>query len=135
MTIEPFLDALARWAAGQADIVALALVGSHARGAATPQSDVDVVIVTSDPPRYFDDPAWAGQFGEMRSAVAEDWGRIRSLRVFYAGAPAAEVEYGFGAPDWAGVPVDAGTRRVVGDGMRILYDPAGLLRALQEACA
>jgi hypothetical protein len=34
-----FLDQFTQWTAGQADILALALVGSHARGAATDTSD------------------------------------------------------------------------------------------------
>lgn len=32
-------------------------------------------------------------------------------------------------------PVDPGTRRVVGDGLRILHDPDGLLARLLEACS
>jgi hypothetical protein len=36
---------------------------------------------------------------------------------------------------WAATdPVDPGTRRVVRDGMSILYDPGGLLERLAEAC-
>jgi hypothetical protein len=38
-------------------------------------------------------------------------------------------------PRWASTePVDAGTRKVVTDGMRILYDPDGRLSALAVAC-
>lgn len=50
--IERFLSAVVQWASAQPDIVAVALVGSHARGTAKPTSDVDLVILTSCPQRY-----------------------------------------------------------------------------------
>jgi hypothetical protein len=34
----------------------------------------------------------------------------------------AEVEFGFAAPDWAAMPLDDGTRRVVAGGLRLLLD-------------
>ena len=44
-----------------------------------------------------------------------------------------EIEYNFSTPSWASLPVDAGTRRVLNDGVKILYDPTGLLDALRNA--
>jgi hypothetical protein len=36
---------------------------------------------------------------------------------------------------WAGTgPVDPGTRRVISDGIRILYDPEGMLGSLLMVC-
>lgn len=47
-----------------------------------------------------------------------------------------EIEFGFTQPTWASVdPVDAGTHRVVRDGLRPLFDPAGLLARLVAAVA
>jgi hypothetical protein len=69
--------------------------------------------------------------GDVDEFKAEDWGKVTTLRAFYQGG--LEVEYNFSAPDWADVPVDAGTRRVVSDGMRILFDLQGILKRLQEA--
>jgi hypothetical protein len=38
-------------------------------------------------------------------------------------------------PTWAATdPVEGGTRRVVTDGMSIVYDPEGLLARLMHAC-
>ena len=42
---------------------------------------------------------------------------------------------GIASPSWASTdPVDEGTRRVVEDGMRIVYDPDRLLVRLADAC-
>lgn len=50
-------------------------------------------------------------------------------------ASGLEIEIGSGAPSWAAIgPLDKGTRRVVMDGCRVLYDPDALLRLLIMAC-
>lgn len=66
-----FLAELANWAASRDVVVAVALVGSYARGEARPDSDVDVVISTNDPRRCLDNGA-AGRhaFGWERAAVS-----------------------------------------------------------------
>ncbi|MBN1315772.1 MAG: nucleotidyltransferase domain-containing protein, partial [Anaerolineales bacterium] len=43
--VEQFLSAVVTWASAKPDIVAVALVGSHARGTSGPGSDVDLVIL------------------------------------------------------------------------------------------
>ena len=48
-TAHEFLFRFTAWAASQPDIVAVGLAGSHARGAARPDSDVDLVILSTDP--------------------------------------------------------------------------------------
>jgi predicted nucleotidyltransferase len=129
-TLEPFLSALVAWASAQPNVVAVLLVGSYARGAATEASDVDLVVLADGPARYIEDPSWASQFGAIERMRREEWGVVTSLRVWYEGG--SEVEYGFTTPEWAAQPVDAGTRRVVTDGCRILFDPDGVLRALLD---
>jgi len=118
--IEPFLSAFVQWASGQADIVAVALAGSHARGTAKSSSDVDLLILTSDPGRYLADTGWARRFGPVDREQLEDWGRVTSVRVWYRDWQ--EVEFGFTTPDWAAEPIDEGTRRVIRGGMRVLFD-------------
>lgn len=131
-TAETFIDQAARWAAGQPLVAALALVGSWARGTARPDSDVDLILLTIDPQAYLNDRRWLAVFGVVEQVTEEDWGRVRSLRVVYRHG--LEVEFGLTTPDWAETqPVDPGTARVVRDGMRSLYDPAGILQALQAA--
>ena len=131
MTIEPFLEALTTWAAARRDVVGLALVGSQARGSARPDSDVDVVILAANPARLLRG-GWSATFGAVESSRIEDYGALQSLRVFYRHG--LEVEFGIAKPDWARLPLDAGTRKVLADGVRVLYDAEGLLeKAHSEA--
>jgi predicted nucleotidyltransferase len=127
--IESFLNALVEWAAAESDILAVAVVGSYARGAARAGSDVDIVLIVMDPGKYFLSADWTRRFGDVRSFRDENWGRLRSRRVYYASEP--EVEFGFTAAAWASTdPVDRGTRKVVADGLQCIYDPTGMLHAL-----
>ena|ERR1700687_2296696 len=129
MHIEAFLFAVERWARAQADIEGVGLVGSHARGAATEQSDVDLIILTTKRERYFLDQTWVSLFGDTGRSQVEEWGKLKSLRIHYMNG--LEVEYGFSTPEWANSPLDEGTLRVVSDGIKVLYDPNGLLSRLQ----
>jgi predicted nucleotidyltransferase len=46
------------WVLGRDDIVGIALMGSWARRGARPDSDVDLVLVVSDPARSIGDLSW-----------------------------------------------------------------------------
>ncbi|MFF5403721.1 MULTISPECIES: nucleotidyltransferase domain-containing protein [Streptomyces] len=127
-----FLDRVTRWAARREDIAGLLLVGSYARGAARPDSDVDLVLLTTDPAHYFAD-AWAGELALGDAVRTRAWGPVTERR--YALPSGLEIEFGIGTPDWARTdPVDPGTRRVVTDGARVLHDPGGVLAALLASC-
>lgn len=126
--ITEFLSAVARWGTAQPDVTGVALVGSYARGSATNSSDIDLVVLTNRPDRYIRNTDWAKAFGHVRRQQIEDWGRVTSLRVWYEDG--LEVEYGLTTPDWATPPLDAGTRSVIEDGMLVVFDRDGLLRAL-----
>ena len=128
------MTVLSQWAEEHADVVALALIGSHARGAARPDSDVDVAVLCDTPDALTERPDWTSRFGAVREVVTESYGAVRSLRVHYL--EGLEVEFGIAAADWASVPLDPGTRKVIPDGMQVFYDPAGLLgEAKAEATA
>ena len=131
--VSAFLEALILWARSQPDIEGVALVGSHARDVATEGSDVDLVILTSDAGRYLRDRSWVSLFGEATESREEDYGRVTSVRSFYESG--LEVEYGFTTPDWAEMPIDEGTLSVVRDGMKILYDPKGIIARMQQEIA
>jgi predicted nucleotidyltransferase len=126
-----FLGAFVSWTKVLSDVVGVALVGSHARDAATEESDVDLVILTVDVTKYLRSQEWLSLFGEVKESRIENWGRLTAIRAFYEDA--YEIEYGFSEPNWADVPIDSGTRRVVSNGMKILYDPTGVLETLQQA--
>ena len=123
--IEELLSHFTDWANKRPDIQAIALVGSHARGNARPDSDIDLVILADDPINYIADPSWARRFGVIERHRIEDWGKVTSLRVWYEGG--LEVEFGFSTVDWANKPLDEGTRQVIDGGIMNLYDPQDLL--------
>jgi predicted nucleotidyltransferase len=126
------VDRVTRAAAARPDVLGLLLAGSTARGTARPDSDVDLVLLTTDPARYADG-AWTDALGLGTRLRTRSWGAVTEWR--YATASGLEVEINVGSPDWARTdPVDPGTRRVVTDGARPLHDPRGLLAALLRAC-
>jgi hypothetical protein len=129
MRVDTFLSAVTSWAAGHADILAVALVGSHARGAAGPDSDVDLVILSERAEDYLTDTAWLSEFGAYSDCHLEDYAAVTSLRVFYDQGP--EAEFGFALPAWADLPLDRGSAEVLRSGMRIIHDPRGILAGLQ----
>jgi hypothetical protein len=89
--------------------------------------------------RYFKDAVWL---------EAIDWKSVGLRPVsFYDGQYGActprhvvledglEVEFGFVRPSWADCsPIDHGTRRVLSDGCRVLYDPDKRIANLLAAC-
>ena len=64
MDITSLLKKLKRWVAAQPDVVGVALIGSYACGTATEESDVDVIILTTEVRKYFRDKQWVSLFGE-----------------------------------------------------------------------
>jgi Streptomycin adenylyltransferase len=127
------LDLLPRWAQRRRDIRAVALVGSWARQAPRPGSDVDVILLTEKPCLYVDREDWIEQLGGVVLVTTRTWGVITERR--FRLPSGHEVDLGVGLPSWASVsPVDGGTRRVATDGLHMLYDPDGLLAKLTEHC-
>ncbi len=133
-SIVPLLTLFVRWAAGDERIAAVALVGSYVRGEARPDSDVDLVVITTHP-EAFREESWVARLPleklDVRVTGWEDrrygilWSRHLQLD------SGLVVEVGFAPPEWAAInPCDEGTRRVIGDGCWILFDPSGLLNRL-----
>jgi predicted nucleotidyltransferase len=123
--ISQFLDGVTQWASSQPDLLALALVGSHARNAAKETSDIDLVIITIDPQRYLGNTDWVRQFGAVTKQQVEDYGLLTSLRVWYQDG--LEIEYGLTDERWAAVPLDLGTQQVIAGGMRVLFEEGDIL--------
>lgn len=132
--LEDLLDRVLGWAHATPDIRAVALVGSYARGTARTHSDVDLLVLTSSPLRYTTETDWVMELGLGTLVQTKDWGAIAERRLRLPDG--LEIEVDIGQPIWASVdPLDPGTRKVVTDGMRLVYDPDGLLERLQSACS
>ena len=127
------VDRAVRWAAARPDVLAVGLAGSRARAAARPDSDVDLVVLTTGPDAYLEG-GWAAEaVGPAADVRTRWWGPLLERR--FRLPSGLEVELGFAPAGWADVPVDPGTERVVDDGFVVLHDPAGLLGRLVEAVA
>lgn len=130
--IDETISRVTNWAIGRKDIVGLLLVGSCARGTARPDSDIDIVLLTTDPIQYSNN-SWAVELTLGKPIRTQQWGPITERR--YVTVTGLEVEMNIGSPDWARVdPVDSGTHRVITDGAHALHDPNGILESLIHAC-
>ena len=118
--VQDFLKAFIAWVSDQADMQAVALVGSYARGEARDDSDIDLVILTERPEKYLENTKWTEKFGAVERQQIENYGKLTSLRVWYQNG--FEVEYGITTPDWAATPLDAGTQEVMRGGMTALFE-------------
>jgi hypothetical protein len=117
------------------DATAVALVGSHARGEATTESDVDLVLLLEEPGPLLDSEDWFATLGEGAELVrSASFGAVEERRLRRPDGLVVEVCVGL--PSWADVdPVDAGTASVVAGGLRVLWDPYGLLHRLLDAAS
>ncbi len=119
------------WSQRDDRVIAAGLCGSHARGEARPDSDIDFCILTANPGSLLEDRSWIFDFGaDARVAgPVEDYNLVQSIRVFYG---ETEAEFGIADEAWADPPVDPETIGVINDGLRILHDPE---RRLERAVA
>lgn len=132
MKIEEFIEKLAGWSASQASIKGVLLVGSHARGTARADSDIDIVIVCAAPDELISSNDWLSFCGRVKCAERENWGPVKTWRVFYEDR--TEVEFGITTEQWCTADeIDPGTRRVISEGARAIYDPHFLVRDLIAA--
>lgn len=123
---EELIARVANWAQRDDRVVAMGICGSHARGEARPDSDIDFCIVCPDPGALLEDRSWIASLGpDARVAgPVEDYKLVQSIRVFYG---TTEAEFGITDQAWMELPIDRETADVINDGLRILYDPAGHL--------
>jgi hypothetical protein len=93
-------------------------------------SDVDLVILADDPDSLVDVSWFVALHPGARLVRSQRWGPVQERR--YRLRSGLLVEFGFAPVDWAAVPLEAGTRRVLEDGHRVLFDD-GILGAASEA--
>src|SRR5207244_13183284 len=78
--VSDFLDRMMNWAAHQPTIAAVALVGSHARGEARPDSVIDLVLLCEEPHAFLAHTSWVHHFGAVEERHTEEAGWVHWLR-------------------------------------------------------
>jgi len=126
--VQKLLKETKNWAHKNNDLDSLLLVGSYARNKAHQDSDIDLVLIFNNPKKYVNNLGWIKEFGEIEKHEIEYWGRVISIRTWYKNG--IEVEFGITSTEWAEIPVDSGTFRVVSDGSKILVDKSKKLKQL-----
>ena len=137
ISISAILEKVANWAETRSEILALALVGSYARGEAKPDSDIDLMVITSNTEFFRQNHDWMHEINwdincEILTFNDAQYGVVWSRHIYLSRLNNEfnniKVEIGFGLPTWASVnPIDSGTLAVVSRGCKILYDPQGIL--------
>ena len=134
--MKELLNAATAWGKSESAVRGLLLVGSHARGTANSDSDIDLLFLCSNP-ASFRSTQWLGEINWPRELRISRWddeeyGSVWSRRLWLY--PKGEVEFGFAALSWAETsPVDKGTAEVLRGGFQILYDPDTYLSLLAVA--
>ena len=127
-------DAVVNWVSERPDIRGVAVVGSWARSEPRMDSDVDLVILTTDEGAYLVSEAWASTAVSQPAQIirTQEWGPMTEHRIRLASG--FEIEFGFAPPNWAETnPVDPGTARVVLHGCVPLLDRDELFEKLLGA--
>jgi uncharacterized protein len=128
------VGAVAAWAGKRPDIRGVAVVGSWARGEATAESDIDLIVLAEDPAAYLDHDAWIGEALDREAEVVRrrGWGVVTERRARLGSG--IEVEFGVAPLSWASAEdVDAGTAQVVRFGCVPILDPDGRFARLLDA--
>ncbi len=142
--INEILETVANWAKIRSEIFALALVGSHARGEATADSDIDIMAIAFNPQFFRQNHDWMHEINwesinyKILTFNDAQYGAVWSRHIYLDDlsnnlTSKLKVEISFGLPSWASVnPIDSGTFNVVSRGCKILYDSQGILTNLMS---
>ncbi|MGE0765608.1 MAG: hypothetical protein AB7L90_04020 [Hyphomicrobiaceae bacterium] len=134
--VEHLLCALKTWASQNQRVKGLALVGSWAReDREHSEADADIVLVVDEPDYFRGQSSWIGDIDWAAAGLGAgrwsecDSGPTCSRHLTFDDG--AEIEVSFVGRRWASVdPIDPATRRIAGNGMRVVHDPDGLLGRL-----
>ena len=125
--VKAIIGAIAAWAVRRDDIRAMALIGSWARGNPQQTSDIDLLLLSDHHDEYRRRRKWLTEIDfkragfQLRSSNTVVYGVAWSRHLHLL--PAAEVELTFAKCSWARThPIEAGTRVVVKDALRIILD-------------
>lgn len=117
---EEFISKLKEYAENSSHIESVLIVGSYARGTNKENSDIDIIIITSNKSEMVTDQLFTQAFGEVYKQQTEYYGACTSIRVWYGDGK--EVEFGIVEPSWISIPLDSGTIKVLSDGYKLIVD-------------
>ena len=126
---EDFFNELKEYARNISHIESIFIVGSYARGTNKENSDLDIVIITSNKSEMVLNQDFTQEFGEIDKQQTEYYGACTSIRVWYKNGK--EIEFGIVEPSWISTPLDAGTYQVLSDGYKIIIDKKRYFEGLQ----
>jgi predicted nucleotidyltransferase len=89
---EDFIEKTKNWGINEPFVEAIILVGSYTRGTQKADSDIDLVIITSNKQYYIDNTQIFSAFGLIDSSNIEYYGECTSIRIWYKNG--VEVEFG-----------------------------------------
>lgn len=118
--LEKFLTELKEYAENTSHIESIIIVGSYARGTNKENSDLDIVVITSNKSGMIANQDFTKEFGEFYKQQIEYYGACTSVRVWYKDGK--EVEFGIVEPSWISMPLDIGTYKVLSDGYKVIID-------------
>ena len=121
------------------DLRALAVCGSWARGDAQPTSDLDLLVIATEPADWRRDLNWITGLPYYLAGCAYHGHRIAPYGIAWSAhialTPHAELELTFAPVSWAQVdPVDPGTCAVVAGGFESVLDKDDRIARLVQAC-
>ncbi|WP_164506819.1 aminoglycoside 6-adenylyltransferase [Lapidilactobacillus bayanensis] len=111
---------LVDWGQHDEDIDSLIVVGSYARGTQKPESDLDLVLITNNKAKFFQQNDFVNQFGKATKVQTEFYGVVTSIRATYEDA--SEIEFSIADATWIEKPLNPGTKRVLQGGFKVLVD-------------
>jgi uncharacterized protein len=130
--VDEVLHQARSWAAAEPRIQAIALVGSCARGTPRPDSDIDLVVLATDPETLGTTQEWFSHFGTVTLVQQRQFGPVAERRL--RRHDGIEIEVGLAPLNWADTdPLDGGTQMVVRGGFTLVCDPGGILTGLAAA--
>lgn len=127
--IEDFINQLKKYAKAAPHIESVIVVGSYARGTNREDSDIDIVVITSDKAGMIARQDFTKKFGKICRQQTEYYGACTSVRAWYEDGK--EVEFGIVEPSWISAPLDDGTIKVLSGGYKIIIDKKQHFKGLE----
>lgn len=126
---EDFFNKIKEYARNTSHIGSIIIVGSYARGTNKENSDLDIIVITSNKSGMIVNQDFTQEFGEVYKQQTEYYGACTSIRVWYKDGK--EVEFGIVEPSWSSMPLDTGTYQVLSDGYKVIIDKKQYFEGLE----